>query len=97
MTSGVKLPPAVVNIIQVVKKLSNARLGVQLRDGAHKLCLPHPPTPHHEGYTSTDPQDSPASPPVARSLSRLESLSSVFGVSPPAVDPMTLVESSPER
>jgi hypothetical protein len=42
MTSGAKLPQAVVNIINLLKKLGNARLGTQLRVGAYKLAQEQP-------------------------------------------------------
>ena len=42
MKSGVKLPPAVVSTIQVLKKLGSSRLGGQLREGASKVIQGQP-------------------------------------------------------
>ena len=102
MKSGVKLPPAVVSTIQVLKKLGSSRLGGQLREGASKviqgqpgessasgLCLPELPCVRPAGA-----HESPKKPERAKTV---EELCAVFGVSPPAPSAPDCLMDSPHE
>jgi hypothetical protein len=103
MTSGAKLPLAVVNIINLLKKLGNKRLGTQLRVGAYKLAQEQPEdspvlpcAPPTSSQSPTSPPSGSASKTRLSPMTRLKTMSAIFGVTPPRAVDDTLVESSPE-
>ena len=106
MKSGVKLPPAVVSTIQVLKKLGSSRLGEQLREGASKvmqgqpgessessaskLCLPELPCVSQPAVAD----ESPKKPARAKTV---EELCAVFGATPPAPSAPDCLMDSPDE
>jgi hypothetical protein len=103
MTSGAKLPLSVVKIINLQKKLGNKRLGTQLRFGAYKLSQEQPEespvlpcAPPTSSQSPTSPPSGSASKTRLSPMTRLKTMSAIFGVTPPRAVDDTLVESSPE-